>query len=799
MDTSSPHSHQKKEAPATEMLPISTSHASTTTATAAASAQLSSASNNEPSRTAPVTVAPSVGEPPMKVPPPLVVPAAAAGANNDHHPHAIVHGMPVAEHQHQQQNGAANPYVEGVPLYGPNAFPQHQHSYGHSATGGSGGEGAGNGGARSPSSSDAGGDGGSRVATKFVVQGYKDVWAAASFLGFAAVVLGIGLYNTAHIMDSDKFEDIMDADDDDDDDDGDHRSLAREVQRKVASPAEANAADNDSAWALEASNNNKNKFTVVTTAAAAGEEEASRGAMRGLDYTDEEKKRQKEAAKREKKRREEMERNEAFDMRRIVRRCAAAGVIGLLVGLALGVASLAIFYAAPGASIVGSNVAIIALFVILALVYYYARFTIFSILFLVLAAFRGYVLYKHRAQIPLSSLLMRQSVSLAARYPAATGFGFCTLFLQLTACALAFAAAFPTFRAAWAHGGDSSAASEAGGDVYGVSFGFPTLVMLVLFFAFFWFSQVGYYLGHVTFCGLGATWYFSGEASMPRNPTFHSARRALTTSFGSVCLGSLFASFARTLQSLFPSAASTEADAVNQQSGIRRYCSCVCGCGAACLRAIAEMFSHYSFVFVAMYGCDFIDGARRTGALVRASPYQPLFNNLLLTGTIGVFQAVLPIAVGVVAYFIAIDGERAAAEVRAARRDPSVDGQDYYKDLVTELFAIIIAYSAFVGSLIAMSQMLQFVDSSVATLLVCLSEEPQTIFATNSAFAEQIASFAAVESRNVPAYGGAEGQAEAGEAAAEGGAVLHPAHVSTNNDEAKGSGGPSSGYAVKSL
>lgn len=44
---------------------------------------------------------------------------------------------------------------------------------------------------------------------------------------------------------------------------------------------------------------------------------------------------------------------------------------------------------------------------------------------------------------------------------------------------------------------------------------------------------------HVTASGLMATWYFLSGVGMPRNPTSLAFKRATTTSFGSICLGSL--------------------------------------------------------------------------------------------------------------------------------------------------------------------------------------------------------------------------------------------------------------------
>lgn len=61
--------------------------------------------------------------------------------------------------------------------------------------------------------------------------------------------------------------------------------------------------------------------------------------------------------------------------------------------------------------------------------------------------------------------------------------------------------------------------------------------MVFLVFSFYWTSQVITYVTHVTLAGLFATVYFLNDGI--KHPIWGSARRALTTSFGSICFGSL--------------------------------------------------------------------------------------------------------------------------------------------------------------------------------------------------------------------------------------------------------------------
>jgi hypothetical protein len=61
--------------------------------------------------------------------------------------------------------------------------------------------------------------------------------------------------------------------------------------------------------------------------------------------------------------------------------------------------------------------------------------------------------------------------------------------------------------------------------------------MVFLVFSFYWTSQVITYITHVTLAGIFATVYFMNDGI--KHPVWGSLKRALTTSFGSICFGAL--------------------------------------------------------------------------------------------------------------------------------------------------------------------------------------------------------------------------------------------------------------------
>jgi uncharacterized membrane protein len=65
--------------------------------------------------------------------------------------------------------------------------------------------------------------------------------------------------------------------------------------------------------------------------------------------------------------------------------------------------------------------------------------------------------------------------------------------------------------------------------------------MVFLVFSYYWTSQVIAYVTHVTLAGIFATVYFLNDGI--KHPIWGSAKRALTTSFGSICFGALLMAF----------------------------------------------------------------------------------------------------------------------------------------------------------------------------------------------------------------------------------------------------------------
>ncbi len=111
---------------------------------------------------------------------------------------------------------------------------------------------------------------------------------------------------------------------------------------------------------------------------------------------------------------------------------------------------------------------------------------------------------------------------------------------------------------------------------------------------------------HVAVSGLFATYYFMAvpDPSQPgkhslsvRNPTAKAAGRAVTTSFGSICYGSLIIAIIQLIRSLIRSAADQSARDGNILAFFCLYCVLCC---LDMIEAIAQYFNKVIFLFVAL-------------------------------------------------------------------------------------------------------------------------------------------------------------------------------------------------------
>jgi len=224
-----------------------------------------------------------------------------------------------------------------------------------------------------------------------------------------------------------------------------------------------------------------------------------------------------------------------------------------------------------------------------------------------------------------------------------------------------------------------------------------TIVAFVfLLFSLYWVSEVIKNVVHVTVSGVFASVYFLGD-QINAFPTLGALKRSLTTSFGSICLGSLVVSLIKTIRSLVRMARS-------EQNSILL---CLADCILGCIDSLVQYFNHYAFCQVAIYGKTFIEAAKSTWHLIQTSGLEAIANDNLIDGVLWVgvlFNAILTGAVGIgVSYLF-----------------------DSTLDDALPMFIL-----GFVIGFIIMILGMQVVDSGIACTFVCFAEDREVLHRTN--------------------------------------------------------------------
>jgi len=309
-----------------------------------------------------------------------------------------------------------------------------------------------------------------------------------------------------------------------------------------------------------------------------------------------------------------------------------------------------------------------------------------------------------RSRIPFAKVMLKTVTSVTKKFPA-------TIFVGFLGCIVA--ALWYGFIALTLVGAITYIRTEKNETAAYIAYVF-------LIFSFFFTSQVINNFVHVTISGVFATYYFRGvnepgtnkiEVDV-KNPTLKSFKRAATTSFGSICFGSLLIALVSTLRVL---ANQTKQEAAEDENYLLCLISCCVECILSCIEDGIEYFNVYAFTEVAIYGKPYCQAAKDTWTLCKSRGIEALINdniigNVLSIGAmaVGFLSVIITCAVGL---FIGI-------------KDPAA--------------LVIYGIIAFLIGCMVFSVVAQVINSGVATTFVCLCEDPDALRQTKPELWEKV-------------------------------------------------------------
>ncbi|ETI33504.1 hypothetical protein L914_19063 [Phytophthora nicotianae] len=226
----------------------------------------------------------------------------------------------------------------------------------------------------------------------------------------------------------------------------------------------------------------------------------------------------------------------------------------------------------------------------------------------------------------------------------------------------------------------SSAQAQQGG-----SYSWASALLLL---SFYWGIQVSKNVVHTTVAGTVAAFWYQTESL---NTTTASLKRTLTTSFGSICFGSLIVAILQTLHELAKTSRKSRGAA-----------ACIAECLLSCLESIMEYFNRWAYVYVGVYGYSFMSAGKAVSQLFHQRGFTALINDDL----VHIVIRLTAIGVGLIcAGFGAVVAELSDA---------------FTFESSTTLLAIL---GFIIGFSVALTP-LAVISSSVATIFVCFAEDP---------------------------------------------------------------------------
>ena len=347
--------------------------------------------------------------------------------------------------------------------------------------------------------------------------------------------------------------------------------------------------------------------------------------------------------------------------------------------LGMSLVSLALMRLAPRLYIWVANLAFIGINVAIA-IYCFAglKSTYLGVMWIIMCLFHVLWLWLVRRRIPLAASTLSAAVSVVTKYYGAIILSFASLIILVIYLCFFALMVVPTM---------NSIENSSNNSTFG-----NFLLVCLFLLLFYWTTQVVVNVVHVTSCGTVATWYFAGPLAMPSNPSLASAKRALTTSFGSICLGSLIVALLKLIHAIVRSAA-------RNRNG---FIACIALCLIGCIERLMEWFNVYAFCHVAIYGCSFVEAAKRTWEMLKQSWCIVLINDNLCFPVLTLTSVFNSAALGVLFGFAA--------------------------------HSFVIGVLAFLVSYVIHILILRVVYSGVITIMVCFVENTQVLQSTNPAF-----------------------------------------------------------------
>ncbi|KAI3405368.1 PNS1 [Candida oxycetoniae] len=335
-----------------------------------------------------------------------------------------------------------------------------------------------------------------------------------------------------------------------------------------------------------------------------------------------------------------------------------------------------------------------------AIFYFVEHYYSAAIVFLIFGLFAAWCYWASRRRIPLSATILRIVVDVMKMYPSTLITAFIGLVISTGFGALFSVVIIGTY-VKYKPNEDNTGCSVGGGSC---SQGKLVGVLVFVFFAGYYISEVIKNVIHVVIAGIYGTWYYmsNSDQGAPRHPALSSFKRAMTYCFGSICFGSLIVTIIQLIRQLLNIIRSQFVDSWGGQCVLL-----IINFIVSFINWIVQYFNKYAYSFVALYGKSYIRSAKDTFDLFRFKGIDVLVNDMFITNALNFYTLFVAYLSSLLAYLY----------LKFTKPGYNENG-DYYAPVVAFTFLI---------SMQITNITLSVIQSGVATFFVCLSKDPEVL------------------------------------------------------------------------
>lgn len=249
----------------------------------------------------------------------------------------------------------------------------------------------------------------------------------------------------------------------------------------------------------------------------------------------------------------------------------------------------------------------------------YNKYYTGGIVFLVFVAILAFAFYTWIPRIPFSVVMLQTAIDVAKDY----GHVYLVSFIGgmvATAFAVWFSITLVAVYARFQPGNNPNCGTNGCSNAKVIG-----LTVFITFTAY-WISEFIKNVIHVTISGVYGSWYFAVR-NFPRNATRGAFKRSMTTSFGSISLGSLIVAIINFLRQLCSMARAQSASEGNIVACVLLTCL---SCLIALLDWAVQFINRYAFSHIALYGKAYIPAAKDTWKMIKDRGIDALVNECLI-------------------------------------------------------------------------------------------------------------------------------------------------------------------------